>query len=893
MKVSNKKKGDIFEKYISSIYESLNFNVVLNRNFLGQQVDIYAEKLIPGIGLTKLIIECKYLKTGSVSNQNVYDFNNYISSIINVDKSVKGIIVTNRGFSKESKLASEGLNITLMTQNALESEIFDLKEPFIKIKTSFERQEIFNEFIPLYGNIEGINRKSVKNKNLIEEITKFNFFEWNKITFISVLADYGSGKTTLLRRLNYILAKNHLEGENKKPIYLELKNFELYKDLKSFLVNSFIKLFQREIPIETIFQRINMGDFIFLLDGFDEMSPQVDRTKRIENLLKLSPLLLSKSNSIISCRSSYFISKKELDSAIDVIVEDNQPLKIEQGKASNIDFVKRNKKQQIIYQKLVSKYTDSLQIKKESLKVGSNPVLMNIYPFNDEQIDMYLEKFEDDFKEKCNSGWKEVKSFLEGIYDISDLLKKPILLSMIKDTIIELGYNYHLKNEVFDPSSLYETYTKANLHRDYSKGISRQLLLNNERDKFAEAIALLMFQKDVLSISYNSLLKLIEDKSEIVSEIMFIKNITIEQIASDIQVCSFIQRTDNDDFKFIHKSYMEFYVARQLKRRFLKKERTALESKPIQKEILFFIGCYSFSNVKLKTKIFKIYSSKSTRKPILKRNIFLAHILSNNHHSGILANKIIVDNASLSNIIFENCKLNDITFIESELKNIIIRQKSVFVINLDNVTFSNISIADSTLSFSKELMDGCDYNNLRSINSKIIFSSIYTTNIKRGFYYNTNIDINSGSVQIRNSLIKKSVLNICNGGLDINNSHLYKTKIIIDKNEDKNHPDRFELIKFSKSEFRDLTISFDRIVMNDCTFKYVHFDNAIIYPFVKDVIENCRFINCTGNIIANDFNEKSDFSFRDGRNKKYKLTYKIKETIEIENLTISTIKSKN
>ena len=39
MKQSNKTKGDIFEKYISSLYESLNFTVVQNKNIFEELME--------------------------------------------------------------------------------------------------------------------------------------------------------------------------------------------------------------------------------------------------------------------------------------------------------------------------------------------------------------------------------------------------------------------------------------------------------------------------------------------------------------------------------------------------------------------------------------------------------------------------------------------------------------------------------------------------------------------------------------------------------------------------------------------------------------------------------------------------------------------------------------
>ena len=77
---STSESGRNFENYISLLYTSLGFNVKTNICIAGQQIDILAEKLIRGIGLTRIVIECKYRTKGIVSNQDVFDFISMINS---------------------------------------------------------------------------------------------------------------------------------------------------------------------------------------------------------------------------------------------------------------------------------------------------------------------------------------------------------------------------------------------------------------------------------------------------------------------------------------------------------------------------------------------------------------------------------------------------------------------------------------------------------------------------------------------------------------------------------------------------------------------------------------------------------------------------------------------
>lgn len=90
-KESNQRKGDSFEAYVASIYESMGYQVKLNLKLSGQQVDVLAEKIFPGAGLSKIAIECKYLSLGSVGNQVVFDSFDKSASVINTYLPIGGI----------------------------------------------------------------------------------------------------------------------------------------------------------------------------------------------------------------------------------------------------------------------------------------------------------------------------------------------------------------------------------------------------------------------------------------------------------------------------------------------------------------------------------------------------------------------------------------------------------------------------------------------------------------------------------------------------------------------------------------------------------------------------------------------------------------------------------
>ena len=872
----NLKKGEIFEKYVVSLYEALNFHVSRNVNIGGQQVDIVAEKILPGVGKIKTLVECKYLTSGSVANQIVYSWGHYISTIPKGNYIISGVIVSNQSFGKEAHLAAESINITLVTEQQLESEIFQLKEAYVHNVAAYEKTDIYQDYLPLDGVGKGENNFGDEILNIGEVIKNKTFDEWNRIKFITVLADFGSGKTTLMQRLNYELSKKYLQGGPGKPLYCELKYFFQYQDIGLYMVNSYRRLFQKEIPVELFWKALANGEFILLLDGFDEMSPQVDRQIRIQNFQLLSKLLLSKSNTIISCRSSYFISDDEFIRSVEQLNAQNQPPALEVRRQKTTVLINKQKRTNRLYQDLINKYTDENPLTIESEKIDAKTIVVEISELSGDQINRFLQKFDSQFQEHCNASWQEVRDFCFKIYDIKDLLKKPILLGMVKDTMLSMGQDFRENNEVYDPSSLYETYTNANLHRDYTKGISRQFLTTEQRKKFAELIANVMFLNNRLEISLHELYNLIKQSSAILGKANISTQVELEQIASDLVLCTFIKRTENAQFKFIHKSFMEFFVARKLKLAILENDFTVIKTTPIIQEVLYFIGCYATIEEQLMTWLLKESTTESNtkQKRILKRNTCAALLLSRNAHDGLQINNACVFEIKLSNQVHKNVSYNGLRFENSTLSELTFEQcenleLEIIETSIDHLTFER---TDAVLEISKStaikvLIDSCglvifktdqtqfkDLTILDSIvdggelisveNGDFIKSKFQSKSVKYHTFFRPKfceveyIIGNGNTVTIREPDIRNSLITIDASDVNISGGYIGQTDFILNGK-----------ISISNSKWKSCSCLFSGEI--SCIEN--NFDNILFkqqmhnstYLFSKNTFNECSFVGIT------------------------------------------------
>lgn len=109
---------------------------------------------------------------------------------------------------------------------------------------------------------------------------------FEKSKFITLLGTAGSGKSTIVK---YLLI-NALETKYKIPIKIELRYLNNYDgDLFKYVYNEVFRQDQLAFDLDIINRLLHSGDFLFCLDGYDELSSSVKEstTKNILDFTKL------------------------------------------------------------------------------------------------------------------------------------------------------------------------------------------------------------------------------------------------------------------------------------------------------------------------------------------------------------------------------------------------------------------------------------------------------------------------------------------------------------------------------------------------------------------------------------------------------------------------------
>lgn len=604
----------IHENHIASLYRRLGFTVIQNINVDGQQVDLICEKWIPGIGHTRLCIDCKHTELEENRSVSKDDVDMFIFTFRNRADSngwTAGVMVSNRPFTQYAKAAAaKHLNIHLKTIEELHEEILHIRSYLYESVRRYEEVKRFSDYIAPYATISSTVGPHEDNQALLERIIQ-NWLHDTSNPQLCLFGDFGTGKTTFLEYLHNILAQQYLSDASVRiPLLVPLRKYYEVADHEEMILQFFSQECQANIPYSLFHEFLTRGKLLLLLDGFDEMGARSDPTTRKANYLKLAPLVEGHSKVLISCRPAYFFSLEETHSVFSFVSKQigfAPPLR--QGPIS-----------EHLYSLVQDSDLKAVFSKTRSVLSGTKYIDLSL--FDKKQIKAYLKKHDGDIRSVSN-GELDARSLFDRIrkiYDLEDLAKRPILLKLIVDTLPQFKkatdetYEIHIGDKIqkvpdITPSVLYAVYTEKELEREYRKGKVRWLIDRQDKVKVIAAIALEMFKNDVPVLDRIAL-------SQVVQRGFPGNEEEQAHYLTDIRTCSFLSRDSQESIRFTHKSFMEYYAAVAL--RMAMSGPTAIQEllsgKALTDEVAFFLGdgvAAAPNSFELKTSLIDLYGKLS------------------------------------------------------------------------------------------------------------------------------------------------------------------------------------------------------------------------------------------------------------------------------------------
>jgi hypothetical protein len=372
------------------------------------------------------------------------------------------------------------------------------------------------------------------------------FIEDNHKNFLTLLGDFGTGKSSFSLHYFIKLAKKYLhDNSGRIPIFISLKDYRGRLNIQDFMEKEFYEKFNINISFKIFTGLALQGKFIFFVDGFDEMACLADEKLTGENLKEITKLTFEhilfmtqsaaekqKADKVfLTCRSHYFLTR----------AQEKQLLKADKT---------------IIYRDYAQK--TNYQLARIRLK-----------EFDDKQIIEYVYKNAKNKKQTEN-----ILKIIKNTYNLKELSTRPLLLEMIVKTLPDME-----SKKKINAADLYKAYTDLWIERDDW----RSCMTPRGKRAFMWELAFKMFrQGGDFSIHYSKLDK--PDKNNIKKESEHKED---AYYIYDTTTCSFLNRDSKGNYRFIHKSFMEFFLAEY----YFEKRKTWKESpgQVFNKETQFFL----------------------------------------------------------------------------------------------------------------------------------------------------------------------------------------------------------------------------------------------------------------------------------------------------------------
>lgn len=332
----------------------------------------------------------------------------------------------------------------------------------------------------------------------------------------ALLGDLGTGKTTLLQAFQLGALTAYLSSPSSAimPLYIPLSRYRYHSGqvdslLQEVLRNAGIDSY----PSSLVRLLVKSGRIVLFFDGLDEVHPIASSDDVIRTVSNILDYVGREGRAIISSRTHLFPSSTH--------------------ELAMFGPYERAKLESV-----------SAELKK-LLDGHASTQLAHIERFSPEDIDGYLRK-------ACGSDYGSVRSQIDTIYGFGEMASTPVLLAMMCTTIPRLAKE---GPDAFGPIpqlALYASYTERWIRRDEG----RAQLSQAQRLELSKSLAEKLIAREEFAASWEEILEMLR------SDPAWRSAPLPESVAeSDVRNSTFLVREDPAQFRFVHRSIMEYFSA--------------------------------------------------------------------------------------------------------------------------------------------------------------------------------------------------------------------------------------------------------------------------------------------------------------------------------------------
>ena len=639
---------------IAELYQLMNYSITPAENIPGGFV---ISNEIAGMGGFKVsgIVICKELFSGNAYHQ-VMTLRNETQSLYG---NHKWICVAYHGFDPDIRTALTQESVSCYSHSELLNTLLPIKE-YAQKMIQLSMQWIEEKW---HGKDLFI-RPNLVTETIFEVDKAMTFFaKWltdEQSNFLVVLGDLGTGKSTLAQYLFYDMLKMFNDDPIRypAPILIPLREVRKEISLEGVMISHFAR-HGLSCDFNRFMHLLRLGKLIIIFDGFDEMADRVDWIVTQNNFSELIRAVEDKGKVFLTCRTHYFKDRSEQS-------------RLMVGKSPSMS----------------SNETDLYR----NLKQFPGADLVYLQEFDTHQIKSYLKKVRPD---EYEADWKKIQQ----IHNLEELAHRPLLLDMIVNSLPQLE-----KHEEVNAANLYTIFTNLWIQREREKGSERVL-----DSKLKQAIVLQlswwMWHEEIEEIHYTKLvsfLRQFERGKGWSKEDMDI-------IFREMMRASFLKRDNDGNFSFMHRSFMEFFLAKRIHISFSLSAEAILKilnTRRFDRKIVFFLTLLDQEKNELIAPLKKILSGpykKNISENALQILYWSARI--NCNMENVITNYDIMQTESGQRIPkgaqLNGAALQDITLEGADLRLIDLTQSDLRNANLNYSLLTNARFTEANLENAK------------------------------------------------------------------------------------------------------------------------------------------------------------------------------------------------
>lgn len=676
-------EGYAFEEQVAELFRLLHYEVEHSRLFSGRQVDLFVTTRLGDLTVHRAI-ECK---AGPVKTDHIDSFIAKLQLVRLEFPSAIGTIISASTFTDAVKSHAAKIGIKLTFYRDLQAQLLDghtyvsnlLRE--FKTNTNYPVNYYIEPFIGYDTVGEGIRAFNILESWLDDP-------EWSQLT---LLGDVGTGKSFFSRMIAKKLATEYLKNslENPIPILVDLRNADREFSLEGLVLTHLARNGLSQISFDIFQHVLTQGRIVLILDGFDEMAARVTPQITNRNFHELSRSVHGRAKILLTCRTHYFKSRTEEEEVI---------------LGSRDDYGSEPARE--LYWELISR---------KGFRIAY------LRPFNISQIEEYVRLVRPD----CA---KDAIKKIRTTYNLEELSQRPMLLEMIVKSIDKLNA------AEINQSTLYKVFTDAWIHRDKWRDVlSPEIKLN-----FLTALARSLWQEDLNNIHYSRLNEYV--RQELAAQIQDTQQLF--EIDNEIRTASFLTRDDTGRYGFAHKSYLEFFLARQLATQLTLGNIDCLNTRRLHPEIIGFL-LYLIDL----TSIEPILESILVReyRPFISENALLClygfrryQALDQDGDKALkilLPNNMLLSGAQLDQVTLEGAVLSGVDFVNTNLEQAILSSADLSGANLTGANLVKADLKRARLCSTK--MSCAQLTGAYLEDANLSFSSLEGANLTDAYLLNT------------------------------------------------------------------------------------------------------------------------------------------------------------